>query len=185
MMQPTPTQRDILRATAAFAAVARYQGTMPKRQALVYAKDDLAILEDAGFLEQVKLSYPCGKSVAGWRLTNAGRRLLPGQEHIGEEELEPEHLRILSDVYHYSRISRFGGMMPKELGKDYDADDMRDLYWHGYLLRIRLKGAKRAKGWVVSAKGLAVLHLAFGTTPSRYGVPRPEAGPTAQRADAV
>lgn len=160
-MKPTPKQFDILRAAAAFATVERYQGTLPKRQALFFAKDDLHALEDAGLLEKVKLSYPCGKSVAGWRLTPAGRALMPqpGPETVGE--LEAEHLRILGDIYHYSRISSFRGMMPKDLAKEaFDGDDLRDLFTHGYLLRIRIKGVVKVKGWVVSDKGLSALRAA-------------------------
>jgi len=160
-MKPTPKQFDILRAVAAFATVERYQGTLPKRQALFFAKDDLGALEDAGLLEKVKLSYPCGKSLAGWRLTPAGRALLPEVEPEGGGELEAEHLRILGDVYHYSRISSFRGMMPKDLAKGaFDGDDLRDLFTHGYLLRIRVKGQAKGKGWVVSNKGLAALRAA-------------------------
>ena len=159
----------------------RYQGTLPKRQALLYAKEDLAALEDAGFLERVKLSYPCGRSVGGWRLTQAGRLALPVPDGgPQEEELAPEHLRVLSDVYHYSRLSRYSGMMPKELGRDYDADDLRDLFLHGYLLRISLKGAVKAKGWVVSNKGLAALRRHCAPPPSQGCAPAP-ADATAQR----
>lgn len=162
-MQPTTAQCDILRAAAAFAAVERYSGTMPKRQALHFDKKQLAGLEDAGFLERVKLSFPCGKDVEGWRLTPPGRQLLAGSP--GNAALEPEHLRILSDVYHYSRLSQNRGMMPKELAKNFDADDVRDLFLHGYLLRINLKGSVKAKGWVVSNKGLAALRSVGAPAP--------------------
>lgn len=163
-MKPSSKQLDILRATAAFATVERYQGTLPKRQALLFSKDDLAELEDAGFLERVKLSFPCGKTMAGWRLTATGRQALPGQKTIEDGELAPEHLRILNDVYHYSRITSHRGMMPKELAKLFDDDDMSDLFTHGYLLRIRIKSMGKSKGWVVSKKGLTALRLAAGTS---------------------
>ena len=160
-MQTTAAHVDILRAAAAFSSIARYNGTMPRRQALHYDKTRLAELEDAGFLERVKLSFPCGKDVEGWRLTPPGQLILA--ESAGEDALEPEHLRILSDVYHYSRLSQNRGMMPKELEKAFDADDLRDLFEHGYLLRIKLKGRVTAKGWVVSNKGLTALRQAAGT----------------------
>ena len=38
-MKIPPRQQDILKAAAAFATVERYQGTLPRRQALLYAKD--------------------------------------------------------------------------------------------------------------------------------------------------
>ena len=47
-MQPTTAQISILRAAAAFSTVQRYNGTLPKRQALHYDKTQLAVLEDAG-----------------------------------------------------------------------------------------------------------------------------------------
>ncbi|HWQ08512.1 MAG TPA: hypothetical protein VN436_05380, partial [Holophaga sp.] len=117
-MHPSPTQLDILRAAAAFATIERYQGTLPRRQAMVYAREDLDALEEAGLLERVKLSYPCGKSLDGWRLTQDGRFALPGADPGQDAPLEPEHLRILSDVYHASRLSQNQGMMPKAMAKD-------------------------------------------------------------------
>lgn len=154
-MKTSPRQQEILRAAGAFATVERYQGSLPKRQALVFPKDDLHFLEDAGLLERIKLSYPCGRTLAGWRLTPAGTYVLPDTAPDAEPELAPEHLRILNDVYHYSRISGFHGMMPKELARQYDKDDVEDLFAHGFLLRIRIKDA--GKGWVVSSKGVAAL----------------------------
>ena len=154
-MLTTAAHVDILRAAAAFSSIERYNGTMPRRQALHYDKTRLAELEDAGFLERVKLSFPCGKDVEGWRITAGGRFALAGED--AASALEPEHLRILSDVYHYSKLSRNRGMMPKELAGEFDGDDVRDLFLHGYLLRINLKGTVKAKGWVVSQKGLDAL----------------------------
>ncbi|WP_428562691.1 MAG: hypothetical protein ACP59X_22050 [Solidesulfovibrio sp. DCME] len=164
-MKPSPRQLEILRAAAAFATVERYQGSLPKRQALLFSKDDLHRLEEAGLLERIKLSYPCGRTMAGWRLTPTGKQALPPADSVADHELFPEHMRILNDIYHYSRITGFHGMMPRELAKQYDKDDMEDLFGHGYLLRIRIKDA--GKGWVVSNKGLAALRRAL----------RPEASP--------
>ena len=107
-MHTTAAHIDILRAAAAFSSIERYNGTMPKRQALHYDKTRLAELEDAGFLERVKLSFPCGKDVEGWRITAGGRFALAGED--AASALEPEHLRILSDVYHYSKLSKNRGM---------------------------------------------------------------------------
>lgn len=165
-MTPTPKQQEILRAAAAFATVARYQGTLPRRQALLFAKDDLSCLEESGLLERVTLSASCGKSVAGWRLTDAGRQALPGTVPADEQTLLPEYLRILNDVYHYSRITSFRGMMPAELGRQFDKDDLDDLFNHGYLLRIKVKTAGKAKGWVVSTKGMDALRQAGGFDPA-------------------
>ncbi|WP_300160981.1 hypothetical protein [Solidesulfovibrio sp.] len=157
-MKLPPMQQEILRAAAAFATVERYQGALPRRQALLYSKKDLAALEEAGLLERIKLSYPCGRTMAGWRLTEAGRLELPQAETPEEPELMPEHLRILNDVYHYSRLSTFRGMMPGDVARrQCDKDDLEDLFNHGYLLRIRVKNDGKAKGWVVSNKGLAAL----------------------------
>lgn len=164
-MNPSPTQLEILRSAAAFATVSRYQGALPKRQALLYDKEELCALEREGLLERIELSYPCGRSMAGWRLTTAGRDCLPEGDTAGEGELFPEHLRILNDVYHYSRLTGFHGMMPKDLARQFDKDDLEDLFNHGYLLRIAVKSDGKAKGWVVSAKGVRALRrwLAAGT----------------------
>ena len=164
-MHTTAAHVDILRAAAAFSSIERYNGTMPRRQALHYDKTRLAELEDAGFLERVKLSFPCGKDVEGWRITAGGRFALAGED--AASALEPEHLRILNDVYHFSRLSGFHGMMPKELARQFDKDDLEDLFSHGYLLRIRIKTDGKAKGWVVSNKGLHALRRSQGkTTPN-------------------
>ena len=150
-------QRAILRAVAAFDTIERYHGLLPKRLALLYDGADLARLEGSGLLERVKLHHACGRDAKGWRLTEAGRRLLPPAPGSDHPTLAPEHLRLLRDVYHASRISLNRGMMPRKLAKAYDADDLRDLYEHGYLLRIRISGQVTAKGWLVSNKGLSAL----------------------------
>jgi len=159
-MRPSPRQQNILRATAAFDTVRRYHGILPKHLAILYDPEDLSALEAAGLLERVKIGFACGRDEKGWRLTEAGRRLLPETAPGEPSVLAPEHLRLLRDFYHYAHISRHRGMMPRKLAKDYDADDLRDLFEHGYLLRIRIKGKVTAKGWLVSRKGLRALGLA-------------------------
>ncbi|MGD9610755.1 MAG: hypothetical protein AB7U59_15225 [Desulfovibrionaceae bacterium] len=175
-MRPSPRQQNILRAAAAFDTVRRYHGILPKHLAIVYPPEELSALEAAGLLERVKIGFACGRNEKGWRLTEAGRRLLPETAPDETSALAPEHLRLLRDFYHYARISRHRGMMPKKLAKDYDADDLRDLFEHGYLLRIRVKGKVTAKGWLVSRKGLRALGQAETTPAPVLACAAPEAG---------
>jgi hypothetical protein len=155
--------------------------------AIVYPPEERSALEAAGLLERVKIGFACGRNEKGWRLTEAGRRLLPETAPDETSALAPEHLRLLRDFYHYARISRHRGMMPKKLAKDYDADDLRDLFEHGYLLRIRVKGKVTAKGWLVSRKGLRALGQAETTPAPVLACAAPAAGdgPRATRAATV
>ncbi len=65
-------------------------------------------------------------------------------------------------MFHLSKTVRYRGMMPEKKARFYDADDVEDLFARGYLLRVRAKWGegKKAKGLMVSSKGLRVLREA-------------------------
>lgn len=159
-MELSNAQRGIVKAVAEFAAVERYQGAMPRRHTFLYDERDIKELVRGDYLEWIKLTFSCGKGLKGLRLTEAGRRAvaldLPGQDGGG---LEPEHLDILGDAYHLARTTRYRGIMPDKKTRFYDPDDVADLFARGYLLRVRVKWGegRKAKGYVVSTKGLRVL----------------------------
>lgn len=153
----SPTQWALMRVTAAFGAVARHYGVLPKRLAKLYAASDLKTLEEAGLLERVKIRQADGEESKGWRLSEAGQRLLPRCAGQAEAELDWVHRRLLEDFHHYACLSRHRGIVPEKVAREYDAGMVEDLFAWGYLLRVRVAGEVKAKGWVVSRKGLIAL----------------------------
>jgi hypothetical protein len=161
-MELSNAQRGIVKAVAEFSAVERYQGSMPRRHTFLYDERDIKELVRSDYLEWIKLTFSCGKGLKGLRLTDAGRRALAMDgipDPDGAEGLEPEHLDILSDAFHLARTTRYRGIMPDKKVRFYDPEDVADLFARGYLLRVRIKWGegKKAKGYVVSTKGLRVL----------------------------
>lgn len=158
---------SILNDVAQFAGVARYHGTMPSRHASAYRDEDIARLVDAGLMEWARFTYGCGKEINGLRLTTAGRRLLAENSVTGEasdpgNELTYEHLLILQDVHHFSRMPRYRRMMPEKKARYYPSCDFEDLLSRGYILKMKLKvqGERTLKGYVISAKGERALDRA-------------------------
>jgi len=160
-MELSSAQHGIVKAVAEFSAVERYQGAMPRRHTFLYDERDIKELVHADFLEWIKLTFSCGKGLKGLRLTDAGRRMLSGGRVPGADStgLEPEHLDVLGDTYHLSKTSRYRGIMPEKKARFYDPDDVADLFARGYLLRVRIKWGegRKAKGYIVSTKGLRAL----------------------------
>lgn len=160
-MELTPTQLGILKTVAEFAALERYQGAMPRKHTFLYDEGDLKDLVRQDLLEWIKLTFSCGKGVKGLRLTHDGRRLLDAIRSVdtAADQLEPEHIDLLSDIYHLSKTTRHRGIMPDKKCRDYDRHDLEDLYLRGYVIRVRLRwdGDRKSKGYVVTRKGLAVI----------------------------
>jgi hypothetical protein len=157
-MLPSDRQSAILNAVAQFAGMARYHGIMPRKHAIAYRDEDVAGLVDQGFLEWAQFTYGCGKELSGLRITPAGLRVAAGREEAppGEgSELALEHLVILQDVFHFSRMPRYRRMMPEKKAKRYVVSDFEDLLSRGYILKIKLKiqGENTLKGYVISGKG--------------------------------
>ncbi len=172
-MEITPSQGDIIKAAAAFSSLDRYQGALPKKHALIYDEDDLAVLINDGLLETMRFTFSCGRQSEGLRLTALGREALAGLPQDepedalddGLDELAPEHIDIMNDIYHFSKITKNKGVMPKELSRRYVAEDLDDLFSRGYILRVKVKvkskadakSAKPVKGYVLSSKGLRII----------------------------
>ncbi|WP_243359972.1 hypothetical protein [Fundidesulfovibrio terrae] len=157
-MPPSESQLAILNAVAQFSVLARYHGVMPSKHAVAYRDEDVAGLVDQGLLEWAHFTYGCGKELKGLRITPAGERAAAGRgdSPSGEgSELAYEHLLILKDVFHFSRMPRYRRMMPEKKAKRYVACDFEDLINRGYILKIKLKiqGEHTLKGYVISAKG--------------------------------
>ncbi len=162
-MDLTISCANIIRAISQFAALDRYQGALPRKHALLYEENDLKALIDAGLVERMKFTFSCGRNSEGFRLTAAGREALAGLPDTASDEggLAPEHIDIMNDIYHFSKISRNKGVMPKDMARRYQREDLDDLFSRGYVLRVKVKAfpkdGKAVKGFVLSSKGLRII----------------------------
>jgi hypothetical protein len=166
-MALTDQQMTILKAVREFSGVAKYHGTMPRKLALAYSEDDISHLVSEGLVEWAKFTYGCGKEVKGLRLTPDGQRQLEkaSRDEASRSvcsELAYEHLLILQDIFHFSRMPRYRRMMPAKKAGQYVSSDLEDLLNRGYVLKMKLKiqGERTLKGYVISGKGEQALKKA-------------------------
>lgn len=165
-MPPTASQQTILKTAAQFRDILKYHGVMPRKHALAFPETDLSELVDQGLLEWAEFTYGCGKELRGVRITPEGMRLLDESAAPAEEadasELAYEHMLILQDVFHFSRMPRYRRMMPAKKAHAYVSSDFEDLLNRGYVLKMKLKveGERTLKGFVISPKGERVLKKA-------------------------
>jgi hypothetical protein len=166
-MPLTEHQSAILKATAQFLTLAKYHGAMPSKHIIAYRPEDVTALVAQGLLEWAQFTYGCGKELKGLRLTSKGQLVLDGAREIEPAgktrgELAYEHLLILQDVYHFSRMPRYRRMMPEKKAGRYVASDFEDLLNRGYILKLRLKVQRERtfKGYVTSDKGEQALKQA-------------------------
>lgn len=158
-MPPTPSQYAILKTAAQFRDILKYHGVMPRKHALAFPESDLSALVDRGLLEWAEFTYGCGKELLGLRITPEGMHLLDESAAPAEEaepnELAYEHMLILQDVFHFSRMPRYRRMMPAKKAQAYVSSDFEDLLNRGYVLKMKLKvaGERTLKGFVISLKG--------------------------------
>lgn len=119
---------------------------------------------------------PCGGEIRGLQLTRRGEWLLRQLEakdamHNGESCdvasagdvcLGPDLVDILRDMYHFCRLKKSGGMLPRKEAECYPQDDLEFLYLNGYIFKIQMgqKPGKRGKGFVLSKKGEDVVRTA-------------------------
>ncbi len=182
-MQLDAEHLKALRDVAAFGRIKRYHGMLPAKLAMFLEESKLKDLLQAGYIERLHVSFSCGSETKLLKLTDKGEELVarlraegtledtsppvtagttpPNQSEAGEEHrpaLEPltrEQLIILNDIYHFSKITRFGGIMPLDKLKEYAAADINTLYGRGFIIRVKAEvgaGAKR-KGYILSDKG--------------------------------
>ena len=165
-MSNSPNRLAILKTAAQFQDILKYHGIMPSKHAIAFPDADLDALVNQGLLEWAEFTYGCGKELKGLRLTPKGRHLLevPGNppDDAGIGELAYEHLLILQDVYHFSRMPRYRRMMPAKKAQIYVSSDFEDLLHRGYLLKMKIKveGERSFKGYVISPKGERALKKA-------------------------
>jgi len=165
---------QVLREIAGFATVKRYHGMLPGKHAVMYDEAMLAQLLEQGLIEEGVIFSQCGASSKGYRLSAKAREQLRemglefnsgdwekigAMDYVSRDGLGQEHLDLLSDMRHFSRITLYGGIMPKEFVGEYAKEVVGLLYDGGYIFYIKLKGegVRYKKGYVLSDKGTYVL----------------------------
>lgn len=171
----------ILKDISAFSGIKRYRGMLPAKLAVFHNPDKVEELVEEECVERIVISLACGSERVMLKLTDRGHELLeellPIYEEVAREEdidapceeqasepppaseLTKTQCILLSDVYHYSKIHSFGGLMPFEILDAYDASDVSSLSGNGYLIHVKAemgKGKKR-KGVILSDKALRLL----------------------------
>jgi hypothetical protein len=175
-MLVTDEHIQLLRDIHSFAKIKRYHGLLPVKHLLFHDQDVVEELKSDNLIEKRAIYAQCGGKMTGYRLTKAAAKRLKKLGHkleeddledrlmelsgVDPEELSPRHIEILSDVYHFSKVKVFGGLIPKHEMKDhYDKKDIRLLYDLGLILYIKIKGSdvKYEKGYILSELGRSVL----------------------------
>lgn len=177
-MQLLEMHKEILQDIASFSSIERYRGMMPAKLALCFDEGRIDELVESGLIERIEISYACGQEATLLKLTEEGEQTLTALAEGDTETLarlrrkvEPEppphecvhlskdQMQIISDVYHFSKISRFGGLMPQDEIAYYDQRAVNELFAQGFVIRVKAElgsGAKR-KGLILSDKGLRCL----------------------------
>ncbi len=166
-----PTElNQLLMDIEAFSAIKRYRGMLPSKHALLFQPESIKKLIEAGLIERLVVSFACGAETTLLRLTHAGREALQ-KEHtqqgnycplydteapaISNSELTEEQFEILQDIHHYTMIKRYGGIMPSEEIKNYNAKAINELFCNGLIIRVKVETheQKKRKGVILSEKG--------------------------------
>lgn len=173
-MQISDRHLQILKHIHAFANIKSYHGLLPKKDALIYADEDIDFLKDGGFVEEGVIITTCGSNPKGYRLAEGARtelkkhgvdiknnhwELIKDERNVARDLLDKEHVDALLDVYHFSKVKKYYGIAPKRVLEDYDKELLNYLYDSGYVFHIKLKGAnvKYQSGYVLSDKARRVL----------------------------
>jgi hypothetical protein len=95
----------------------------------------------------------------GIDFTDKGWEKVRNDDDVALDQLDREHLDILRDIFHLSRVTRFCGVAPLEMLQDYDPMLLRMLYDMGYVYHIKLKGknVRHGNGYVLSDKARRLL----------------------------
>jgi len=171
---------EILQDIASFSSIERYRGMLPAKLAMCHDQRKINELVAADLVERMEMSYACGQEAVLLKLTESGEEVMDDLATNGSRGLtlrrkvqeprqcEPECLtlsreqwQIVSDIYHFSKIRRFGGIMPSTEADNYPPRDMNQLFALGFVIRVKAEigtGEKR-KGFILSDKGLRCLGL--------------------------
>lgn len=170
----TEQHLQILKHIQAYANVKRYHGMLPEREALAYDDKVLDYLKECGVVEEGVIITSCGSNPKGFRLAEGARNELESlgigfmdkgwekvrnDDYVALDQLDKEHIELLRDIYHLSKVSRFCGVAPCEMLEDYEGTLLRMLYDMGYVFHIKLKGknVRHGDGYVLSDKAMRLL----------------------------
>jgi hypothetical protein len=165
---------QILKHIHAYTNVKRYHGMLPEREALAYDDNVLEYLKECGVVEEGIIITSCGSNPKGFRLAEGARHELESlgidftdkgwekvrnDDYVALDQLDKEHIELLRDIYHLSKVSRFCGVAPCEMLEDYERTLLRMLYDMGYVFHIKLKGknVRHGDGYVLSDKAMRLL----------------------------
>lgn len=179
-MQTDDAKLRILQDIRNFTKVRRYRGMFPTKLAMFHDQNVIDELLEEGFIERIFIDLPCGSESKLLKLTEAGMDYLdtlcslppdpavavsadcePESAEPDPEALTKDQKVLLSDIYHFSNIRRFGGMMPREELENYNLRDVNTLYVRGYIIRIKAESGsgKKRRGMMLSDKGLRIMGL--------------------------
>ncbi|QJT10446.1 hypothetical protein [Oceanidesulfovibrio marinus] len=190
----------ILKDINAFSGIKRYRGMLPAKLAIFHDAGKVEELVDEECVERIVITFACGSERVMLKLTERGHdlleELLPVYEEAAKEadlgevcsegedsqvvevkrtptsSLSKTQCILLSDVYHYSKIHSYGGLMPSDILETYSPKDISSLSGNGYLIHVKAevgKGKKR-KGVILSDKALRLLQ-GFNMVPANSMVP--------------
>lgn len=169
---------QLLKHIKSYAAIKRYHGLLPKREAAFYDIELLEGLLDAGLIEEGSICTSCGNNLEGYRLSREAEREFENKgidikdsdwERICcvdmeiDQYLDKVHVKALMDIYYLTRVSMFGGIAPIDvLAGSYTEDVFNVLLDVGFVYRISLKGPtiRYENGFVLSDKASRMLQQA-------------------------
>lgn len=160
-----------------YSRIERYLGMLPAKLTVVYQDGLLQNLIDLGLVEEGVILTSCGANPSGFRLTDEGRQTLfesgcrspkdrwerlAASQHPDVDALDADTLDVLVDLYHLSKLRRFGGVVPVDFLEGYSRASFSALYDLGLIYWVKLKGkdVQRSKGYILSDKAVRLLRMA-------------------------
>ncbi len=169
---------QLLKHVKSYAAIKRYHGLLPKREAVFYETELVDELLEAGLIEVGSVCTSCGNHMEGYRLSRKAEaefekkgidirdsdweRIICVDIDI-DKYLDRVHVKALMDIYYLTRVSMFGGIAPTDvLAGSYTEDVFSVLLDVGFIYRISLKGPtiRYENGFVLSDKASRMLQQA-------------------------
>lgn len=168
---------ELLKHIHTYSKIKQYHGMLPRKEAAVYDDRLIDYLLEQGLVEEGVIITTCGSNPKGYRLAEGAKdeldalgidiggeewRQLKETRSVTADGLEREHIDLLMDIYHFSKIKKFHGIAPRFVLDSYDTDVIKFLYDTGYIFYIKLKGSKvdHEKGYVLSDKAYRLLEQA-------------------------
>lgn len=170
---------EILQDIASFSGIERYRGMLPTKLALCHDERKINELMAAGLVERMEMSFACGQETVLLKLTESGEELVdsmagngsgvlslarkPKREPIPKapecQSISPAQWQIINDIFHFSKIHRFGGLMPSSEAEAFPPRELNQLFAQGFIIRVKseIGSGRKRKGYILSDKGLRCL----------------------------